>query len=51
MSRLFKSDVGRGITGIVVSIVMILAVLFPVFLMEFFTRFFSLGKRWFTINY
>jgi hypothetical protein len=43
MYRLFKSDVGRGITGIVVSIVMVLAVLFPIFFMEVISRFFSLG--------
>ena len=42
MYRLFKSDVGRGVTGIVVSIVMMLAVLFPIIFMEVLTRFFSL---------
>lgn len=43
MYRLFKSDVGRGITGIIVSIIIILAALFPIFFMELFSQLISLG--------
>lgn len=42
MYRLFKSEVGRGITGIIVSIILVLAALFPIFFMELLSQLVSL---------
>jgi hypothetical protein len=43
MESFFNTDIGRGITGIIISIVITLAVLFPIFFMELFSRFIPLG--------
>ena len=43
MNGFLRSDVGRGITGIGLSIGIILAVMFPVILMDFFMKLIHLG--------
>lgn len=43
MNTFLRSDIGRGITGVGFSIGIILAVLFPVFLMDIFVRLLNLG--------
>jgi len=43
MKALLKTDIGRGITGVGLSIGIILAVMFPVFLMDMVYKFINLG--------
>ncbi|MFU0800337.1 MAG: hypothetical protein ACFWUE_06730 [Xylanivirga thermophila] len=39
MKMFLRSDVGRGITGALISIALTLAILFPVIFMEMFSYF------------
>lgn len=42
MKAFFSSDFGRGIKGVLISIGLTLAVIFPVIMMEFITKVFKL---------
>ena len=43
MNTFLKSDIGRGITGVGLSIGIILAVMFPVLFMDLFSKLINLG--------
>lgn len=43
MNTFLKSDIGRGITGVGLSIGIILAVMFPVLFMDLFSKIINLG--------
>lgn len=43
MKAFLESDIGRGITGIGLSIAIILAVMFPVLFMDLFSKLINLG--------
>ena len=42
MNTFLKSDIGRGITGAILSIGITLAVLFPIVIMELFSKLINL---------
>ena len=42
MNTFLKSDIGRGITGSILSIGITLAVLFPIVIMELFSKLINL---------
>jgi hypothetical protein len=43
MKAFLRTDIGRGITGIGLSIGIILAVMFPVLFMDLFTKLINFG--------
>lgn len=43
MKSILKSEIGRGVTGIIISVAITLVVLFPVLLMELFSILMPMG--------